>query len=281
MKKLEYFAAGGETNFSNPLLIGKTILSVEKDGIGYTKIITTGAPTDKHILYTNYTGTLSFASQMTPGEYVLVLYQDNGSVCFPTTIQSGFTLPDATAALPYNASFFINGTLPFSISSIIKPSWLTVTLSGNQVIFSGTPSISDAGSNSVSFTLTNTCGTANFSQSFNVVVPAAQFDPATYVSGDRLTLVEIANISGTNGVIVTVTLDTLTNSNGGTLKVNGSLAFIGNTWNVTLGASGGTLNIEIDGIAAPGTVILGHFTITAVSAGAIGLLKTYQTSKVF
>jgi hypothetical protein len=51
---------------------------------------------------------------------------------------------------------------------------------------------------------------------------------------------------------------------------------------VTIGSNGkGSLNVEIDGIADNhGTAILGEFTITSVSAGEIGLLKTYLISKV-
>jgi hypothetical protein len=115
----------------------------------------------------------------------------------------------------------------------------------------------------------------------NVSVPEAQFEATTFVSGDRLTDVEIANISGVSGIVVTVTLDNYINSNGGNLKVNGTVASLDDTWNITLGALGGTLNVEIDGIVNPGTAILGHFTITGVSAGEIGLSKTYQISKAF
>jgi hypothetical protein len=280
MKKYEYIATGGETGFTDPILIGKTILSVEKDGVGFTKIIS-GAPTDKHVQYLNYTGTINFKSALTPGEYILVLYQDNGDVCFPVDLQTGFTLPDGVAGFPYSASFYVVGTAPFTMSAPVKPSWLSVTLSSNLITFSGTPAIGDTGSNAVSFTLTNACGTVDFAQSFNVSALDAVFEPFTYVGGDRLTDTEIANLSGTPGVVVTVTLTTLDNTNGGTLKVNGTTAALSDTWNVTLTTSGATLDVEIDGVTNSGTVIRGIFTITSVSAGAIGLPKTYQISKVF
>jgi hypothetical protein len=275
MKKLEYTATGGETGFTSDLLIGKTILSVLKDGVGYTKIVS-AIPTDKEVQYLT-TGMIGFSQPLTPGEPVLVLYQDNGNVCFPVSVSG--TLPDAVAGVPYSASLFINGTAPYSI--VPTPSWITITLTSNQVVFSGTPSISDAGSNTVAFTLSNPCGSLPFSQLINVSVPEAQFEATTFVSGDRLTDVEIANISGVSGIVVTVTLDNYINSNGGNLKVNGTVASLDDTWNITLGALGGTLNVEIDGIVNPGTAILGHFTITGVSAGEIGLSKTYQISKAF
>jgi hypothetical protein len=94
---------------------------------------------------------------------------------------------------------------------------------------------------------------------------------------------EIANIQGTPAITVTITLDTLENDNGGTLEVNGTPATQGDTWNVVLDAGGnGSLNVSIVGAAGnPGTHILGHFTITAVSSGAIGTPNIYQISKVF
>lgn len=279
MKKLEYIATGGEQGFIDPLLIGRRILSVMKDGVGMSKIVT-GTPAEKQAQYINSTGAINFASKLNPLEDVIVLYDDQGDVCFPVVIPT-FTLPDAKAGQSYSASFFITGTGQFTMSNLVKPAWLTIPDPTTLVSFSGTPAISDAGSNTVSFTLSNACGSVNFSQTFNVLVPPAQFEATTFVSGNRLNDVEIANLSGTPGVVITVTLDTLTNTNGGNLKVNGADATVGDTYNVTLGVSGGLLNVEIDGISNPHTVILGHFTITAVSAGEIGLSKTYQISKVF
>jgi hypothetical protein len=281
MKKLEYTATGGEQDVTSTLLIGKTILSVLKDGIGYTKIVTT-TPGEKEVQYINYKGQIVFPVQLTPGESILVLYQDNGNVCFPVTIPD-FSLPDAVAGMPYSASFFIGGSKNFSIASISKPTWLIITPSDDMVTFSGTPAISDAGTNSVSFTLSNACGSAPFAQSFQVTIPAASFDTTTFVSGDRSTDVEIANLTGTSTVVVTVTITKYTNVNGGILKVNGATASLGDSYNVTIGSNGkGSLNVEIDGIADNhGTAILAEFTITSVSAGEIGLLKTYLISKVF
>jgi hypothetical protein len=60
-------------------------------------------------------------------------------------------------------------------------------------------------------------------------------------------------------------------------------ASLGDSYNVTIGSNGkGSLDVEIDGIADNhGTAILGELTITAVSAGEIGITKTYLISKVF
>lgn len=110
----------------------------------------------------------------------------------------------------------------------------------------------------------------------------AHFGETTFVSGDSLTDVEIANFSGVPGATVVIKLDNVINNNGGTLKVNGSAAFLNNTWSVVLDGSGaGTLDVAIYGVTHAGTVILGHFTIISVTAGTIGTPNTYQISKTF
>lgn len=282
MKKIEYIAIGGEFGFVNPLLIGRRILSVMRDGVGMSKIVI-AAPQDKQAQYLISTGGIYFKSPLSENEDVIVLYADSDNVCFPVTIQSGYFMPVGVVGFAYLSSFYVNGTSPFTLSSIVKPSWMTITLSSNLITFSGTPAIGDAGNNTVSFTINNDCGTDDFLQVFNISAPTAQFDTTTFVSGDRSTDVEIANLTGMPGVTVTITLETLTNVNGGVLKVNGVVASLNDTYNVTIGSNGkGSLNVEIDGNADNhGTAILGQFQITSVDAGEIGVSKTYQISKVF
>ena len=282
MKKIEYIAIGGEFGFVNPLLIGRRILSVMRDGVGMSKIVTT-TPQDKQAQYLISTGGIYFKSSLSENEDVIVLYADSDNVCFPVAIQSGYFMPVGVVGFAYLSSFYVNGTSPFTLIPDVKPSWMTITLSSNLITFSGTPAIGDAGNNTVSFTINNACGTANFSQVFNISAPTAQFDTTTFVSGDRSTDVEIANLTGMPGLIVTVTLEILTNVNGGVLKVNGAVASLNDTYNVTIGSNGkGSLNVEIDGNADNhGTAILGQFQITSVNAGEIGVSKTYLISKVF
>lgn len=110
----------------------------------------------------------------------------------------------------------------------------------------------------------------------------AHFGATTFVSGDDLVDVEVANFSGIPGATVVIKLDNVINNNGGTLKVNGSAAYLNNTWSVVLDGSGnGVLNVEIDGVTNSSSVILGHFTIISISVGTIGSPNTYQISKVF
>lgn len=281
MKKYEYIAIGGETSITSETIIGKRILSVMCDGSGCSPIVTTMPVTDKSVSYDNYAGTIFFPFILEALSDVVILYDDDPSVCFKVSLPV-FSLPDIIAGNEYSASFYIKGTKPFTLTSIIKPSWMAITLSDDKVIFSGTPSISDAGSANVSFTVNNPCGSSvSFSESFNVTIEPAIFTAPTDGTGDRLTYSENANLSGTAGVTVTVTLDNLINANGGILKVNGATASEGDTYNILLSVNGGQMKVEIDGINNPGSAILGHFTITAVSNGTIGIVKTYSISKVF
>jgi hypothetical protein len=75
--KIEYMAAGGETAFTDPLLIGKTlsqILHVHRD-VNALEPIEVGTPTDKQVKLISGTGTMSFASELSEGEFILILYK--------------------------------------------------------------------------------------------------------------------------------------------------------------------------------------------------------------
>lgn len=71
--------AGGETYFESALLENKDILEVVKDGLGQAKIILSGTPVNKEVLYTPSVGglgRLEFAVPFDPGEEGYVLFQD-------------------------------------------------------------------------------------------------------------------------------------------------------------------------------------------------------------
>lgn len=213
---------------------------------------------------------------------------DNGSTtinvtCDAVAISGTPVLPDASSHDAYTYSFDVTGTGPFTLSSIVKPAWMTIEVSGSTINFSGTPTTADEGTGiTVSFTINNPCGTVDFADTIDVNPGGARFTTHTVVSGDALNVSELANLLGEAAVVVTITLDTLTNTNGGVLKVNGIEAAQDDTWDVTLDGSGaGSLPVEINGVNNPGTAILGHFTITAVSSGGIGTPDTYQISKTF
>ena len=76
VKRYEYTGSGGETGFTEALLINKTILSVVKDGIGGAKLKTSGSPASKEVVYTSASGHFEFAIPYEAGEESYVLYQD-------------------------------------------------------------------------------------------------------------------------------------------------------------------------------------------------------------
>jgi len=76
VKREPLTGVGGENTITKPALIGKDILEVVKDGLGYAKIILTGTPIGKEVKYTSSTGSFEFAQQWEPGEEGYVLYQD-------------------------------------------------------------------------------------------------------------------------------------------------------------------------------------------------------------
>ncbi len=75
VERYEYTGTGGEAGFTDAVLIGKDILEVNKDGIGNSKIITSGTPVSKEVKYISSTGQFIWAIPFEPGEEAYILYQ--------------------------------------------------------------------------------------------------------------------------------------------------------------------------------------------------------------
>lgn len=58
----------------------------------------------------------------------------------------------------YHWEWSIVGTNPFTLSDIIKPNWLNISVINNNVIADGIPTSSDVGDFSISFNVINSCG---------------------------------------------------------------------------------------------------------------------------
>jgi hypothetical protein len=104
---------------------------------------------------------------------------DEIDVCEPVALVGTPTLPDGEEDTSYFYVIFLTGTLPFAITDVIKPSWMTITLFDGQVRFTGTPATGDIGTDiDVSFKITNCSnGEVDFADVINVTaltcVPAA------------------------------------------------------------------------------------------------------------
>ncbi len=93
---------------------------------------------------------------------------DITTVCVPVGIIGPGLLPDGILDAPYAFTIALSGTLPFTLSSIVAPSWLTIAVDGSDIIFSGTPDVEDLAID-VSFTVENcTSDTVDFSDAIDV-----------------------------------------------------------------------------------------------------------------
>ncbi len=78
VKRFEYTAVGGQNFFTSALLNGKDVLLVDIDGVGYSKIITSGTPVEKEAKYTSSggLGRIQVPPTIPAGTECYVLYQD-------------------------------------------------------------------------------------------------------------------------------------------------------------------------------------------------------------
>jgi hypothetical protein len=112
-----------------------------------------------------------------------------GDGCVAVTI-TATTLEDATAGIAYSQDIPLNGTAPFWISAIVKPAWATVAVIGTNVHVSGTPP-GPGTAETISFTASNACGNADFSQDINIAVNITFSNHNTCVSGDNFSSFKI------------------------------------------------------------------------------------------
>lgn len=70
-------------------------------------------------------------------------------------VQENFAFPPGEQGVPYEYEYTLNGTAPFDFIVVSKPSWMTVTLNGNVLSFTGTPT--GPGNETVAFTI-SACG---------------------------------------------------------------------------------------------------------------------------
>lgn len=74
--RYEYTGIGGETGFTDALLIGKYLEIVHKDGLGNGKLIISGTPVGKEVKYTSATGAFEWGVQFEQGEIAVITYRD-------------------------------------------------------------------------------------------------------------------------------------------------------------------------------------------------------------
>ena len=74
MTRLELLG-NGSNSVSNAVLIGRELLEVSVDGIGRSKLLLSGTPQDKEVVYDAAVGSLLFNENIDIGTQIIVLYQ--------------------------------------------------------------------------------------------------------------------------------------------------------------------------------------------------------------
>lgn len=168
MKKLEILGTAGQLIVASTEIYSKRMVVVQKDGIGFSKIVFAGTPINKEVKYSSGggIGSITFPNPLVQGEPVLVLYEDAVQGCMVPVIQSGIVLPDGIINQPYNTSFAVSGTQPFTSGGEVLPAGLSVSISNGFITISGTPT--STGVQPVSFTINNACDSYVFSNSINI-----------------------------------------------------------------------------------------------------------------
>jgi hypothetical protein len=106
---------------------------------------------------------IPYCSASNPGTSGQATYGVSVSAgCIAVSLPSGIAMPDAIMGQPYSYHFSLVGDAPFLFSSVIKPTWMTFSSSGNEVYFTGTPDV-QATDISISFNVSNCSGTHNTS----------------------------------------------------------------------------------------------------------------------
>lgn len=103
-----------------------------------------------------------------------IKYTEQCFVPEPPDIEGGLVLPDAYELVPYSFIQAVTGDQPFTLSAIVKPAWMTITVNAGNIVFGGTPGVGDAGTGiTVSFDITNAVGSISVSDTIDVFVAAA------------------------------------------------------------------------------------------------------------
>lgn len=115
-------------------------------------------------------------------------------------------LPDALETVPYNFVMNLTGTAPFVLSNIVKPAWMSITVVGSTIEFTGTPGGGSAGTDiDVSFDIGNCAGagTVNYADTIDVLVGAGNGD--LYIINDAAGANFIKNVSAGGSPFFTIT----------------------------------------------------------------------------
>ena len=114
------------------------------------------------------------------------------AACTPVSFTDP-TLASGISGQPYLKNVALSGTAPFTLSGMVKPSWMVVQISGSTLQITGTPAAGDAGTGiTVKFTVNNACGSQVIDKTISVTLACVAVNFTDPVLPDNLTGVAYA-----------------------------------------------------------------------------------------
>lgn len=146
----------GQSYIEDSSFFGAIIYGVKRSGWGQNRV--TGVPGNQEFSTIDAKILFDPTNPFNSGETVWVLYDKPSAIIPPACVIAGGTdsLPNAISGIAYYFTMPLSGTAPFTLSSVVKPAWMTITVNGSDLDFTGTPAGGDIGTNiPVSFHVDN------------------------------------------------------------------------------------------------------------------------------
>lgn len=214
IKSRTYNGQAGLNYIQSSDLAFAIVYVVKREGTQYDKYIS--GSTNRTYIFQDSLGRISFPTSFAAGgEKVFVIFKTStGSepetppgVCEPVLLIST-PMPLGMVGQPYEYTLLATGSQPRTISNIVAPAWASVyPYAINGIKVSGTPDTETT--ETVSFDVSNACGTASFSENFNVVAGTVNF----FIGGRFLTAI-IQSVTGPDYELTSGSLPAIANAEG-------------------------------------------------------------------
>lgn len=206
IKSKTYQGTEGLNYIQAPELAYTTLYVVKKEGVQHDKWLT--GDTNRRYVYFSSIGRIYFPTVFNSGEKAFFIYKESSGVggpipgvCEPVSIIV-VDMPIALVGQPYSYSVLLSGTGPHTLTDLVAPSWMAGHIYMlTQVRLFGTPDAESA--MTVTFNVTNACGTDAFSKPLSVMSGDVNF----YVN-DFLTAI-ILSVTGPEYVLTSGSIPTV------------------------------------------------------------------------
>lgn len=165
IKSKTYNGQAGLNYIQSSDLAFSIVYVVKREGTQYDKYVS--GSTERTYIYQNSLGRINFPNNFAAGgEKVFVIFktttgtepENPPGVCVPVEVEDS-EMPDAIVNVSYSKAFPLNGSTPFTLNVIQKPSWSQVQVSLFGVVtVMGFPDV--AGPETLEFSVSNCGGSA-------------------------------------------------------------------------------------------------------------------------